>query len=270
LEAFGAIEKMATRYQLGQPVEYSLPIGSERIPLNPLLGRKVSLGYTGKISCIHCSRAIKKSFSQGYCYPCFTKLAQCDSCIVRPELCHYAKGTCREPEWGETHCMTPHTVYLANSSAIKVGITREDPPVRRWIDQGASQGLAIRHVANRLESGHVEVALKAFVADKTNWRKMLQGSPEPADLSAVRNQLLEQHREQGSGSELPGTPVDAEPVEITYPVLEYPTKVASHNLDKQARLEGQLMGIKGQYLIFDCAVINMRKYGGYHLELSAS
>jgi hypothetical protein len=34
-------------------------------------------------------------------------------------------------------------------------------------------------------------------------------------------------------------------------------------------IEGTLMGIKGQYLIFDTGVINIRKYAGYHLALSS-
>jgi hypothetical protein len=252
------------------PVSYSLPLDDALLPMNDLLGKPFRMRFEGKIACIHCTRAIKKSFSQGYCYPCFTRLAQCDRCIVSPEFCHYAAGTCREPEWGETHCLIPHTVYLANSSATKVGITRGLDPRRRWIDQGATQGLAILQVDSRLESGLAEVALKEFVQDKTNWRKMLTGSAEPVDLAAERDRLLALHAEAHPDQPMPGKPaVDAEPSEIHYPVLEYPKKVSSHNLDKKPLLEGSLIGIKGQYLILDTAVINMRKYGGYCLDIEA-
>jgi len=262
---------MATTLMPGgeTPVHYSLPLGDETVPLNPLLGQRLGLRFEGEIACVNCGRATRKSFSQGYCYPCFRRLACCDSCMVKPELCHYAKGTCREPAWGEAHCLNPHTIYLANSSAVKVGITRGIDPRSRWIDQGAVQGLAIRVVGSRLASGVVEVALKQYIADKTNWRAMLRGAPEPVDLAAERDRLLALHVESGA-EVLPGEAAEAaDPLEIHYPVLEYPKVVKSHDLHKHARLEGTLMGIKGQYLLLDSAVINMRKYSGYllHLEL---
>ncbi len=264
----GHVQKMKTEFNAGEPVRYALPLGEVDTPLNARIGKTFRLTFIGAITCVHCDRKIKKTFSQGYCYPCFTKLAQCDQCIVKPELCHFAAGSCREPEWGETHCIIPHTVYLANSSALKVGITRGVEPVYRWIDQGATQGLAIRRAASRLESGHVEVALKEFVADRTNWRAMLKGAAEPLDLARERDTLLAQHAEKSAGGPLAGDVIDdAEAVTIDYPVTEYPTKIVSHNFDKKEVLEGTLMGIKGQYLILDTAVVNVRKYGGYHLAL---
>ena len=104
----GALSKMGTR--LEQPVQYSLRLGEQDLDLNALLGQGVRLEYLGAIHCSHCGRKTKKSFSQGYCYPCFSKLAQCDTCIMSPERCHYAAGTCREPAWGEQFCMTEHVV----------------------------------------------------------------------------------------------------------------------------------------------------------------
>jgi hypothetical protein len=50
---------------------------------------------------------------------------------------------------------------------------------------------------------------------------------------------------------------------FNFPVQEYPTKVVSFNLDKNPVAQGTLMGIKGQYLILDSGVINLRKYGSY-------
>ncbi|MBW2726563.1 MAG: DUF2797 domain-containing protein [Deltaproteobacteria bacterium] len=267
----GQVRKMKTEFEAGQPVRYALPLGEHDAPLNPRIGKTFKLEFKAAISCIACDRSIKKTFSQGHCYPCFTKLASCDRCIVKPELCHYAQGTCREPKWGETHCLIPHTVYLANSSGLKIGITRGVEPIYRWIDQGATQGLAIRRVATRLDSGHVEVALKQFVADKTNWRKMLQGSASPLDLAAERDAILSTYAAEDPANPLLGEPIEeAQMIEIEYPVAEYPTKVVSHNFDKKDVLEGTLLGIKGQYLILDTAVVNIRKYGGYHLALGDS
>ena len=259
----GCIEKMTTT--LTDTVQYALPVGEESFPMNPLIGQVVRLEFLGKIHCVHCGRKTNKSFSQGHCFPCMRSLARCDMCIVKPETCHYDQGTCREPEWGEEYCMQPHTVYLANSSGIKVGITRQPQQRTRWMDQGATQALPILTVQQRLDAGLVEVAMKGFVSDKTDWRKMLRGEAELRDMIQVRDELFEKVGEKLLGEKLP----DAEVLHIRYPVLEYPGKVRSHNLDKEPSLEGTLMGIKGQYLIFDTAVINMRKYTGYMLRVNA-
>ncbi len=256
------------RTTFASPVQYKLPVGEEEIPMNEKLGKTLRLEFFSEISCVACGRGIKKSYSQGYCYPCFRDLPETDGCIIRPETCHFAAGTCRDAAWGEAHCLQPHTVYLANSSALKVGITRGLEPVSRWIDQGATQGLAIRIAKDRLESGRVEVALKEFVADRTNWRAMLKGDPEPVDLAARRDELLAKFAERYPDNPLAGKAIpEASSLKIEYPVSEYPEKIRSHNLDKEAVLEGTLMGIKGQYLLLDTAVINMRKYGGYHLQI---
>ena len=272
LLASGAVRKMKT--SLLDPVQYTLLLGEHEVPVNQYLGQQLQLDFMGVINCIHCNRKTNKSFSQGYCYPCFRRLAQCDSCIVSPEKCHYAAGTCREPEWGEQHCMTDHFVYLANTSGLKVGITRGSQVPTRWMDQGATQAQPIFRVDTRLHSGLVESLFKNHIADKTNWQAMLKGPAEPRDLEQARERLMtecagdidklrQQHGLQ-SVTILAGEPE----TRINYPVLEYPTKVKSFNLDKTPSVGGTLMGIKGQYLIFDTGVINMRKYGGYQLSLT--
>lgn len=256
------------------PVSYQLPLDDQFLPLNDCLGQEIRLQYTGVVHCVHCGRRSNKSFNQGYCYPCFTKLAQCDTCIMSPEKCHYDKGTCREPEWGEQHCMVDHIVYLANSSGIKVGITRESQLPTRWIDQGAVQALPIFRVKTRQQSGLVEDILRQYVADKTNWRTMLKGDIAPVDLPMMRDALYDQcdqqlgEMEQRFGIQALQRLENATPVDIEYPVLEYPTKVVSHNMDKNPLVEGRLMGIKGQYLLLDSGVINIRKYTAYHVEVS--
>ena len=165
----GHLRKMHT--ELAEPVQYLLPVDDERLPVNALLGKKITLEYQGEIHCIACGRKTNKSFQQGYCYPCFQSLPECDSCIIKPELCHYNEGTCRDATWGERHCLQDHYVYLANSSAIKVGITRQENLPSRWLDQGASQALAIYRVKDRLTSGRVEMIFKQHVSDKTAWQQ---------------------------------------------------------------------------------------------------
>lgn len=267
----GNIQKMTTR--LEEVVQYQLPIGDSEIAMNPLIGQSLKLRYDGSINCIACGRKTRKSFNQGFCYPCFQSLAQCDSCIVKPELCHYAEGTCREPAWGEAHCLQDHYVYLANSSGIKVGITRGTQIPTRWMDQGAVQALPVFRVKDRLSSGLVEVIMKSHVADKTSWQRMLKGNPEAVDLAARRDELFSicraelEELAQSRGDDTFVQLENEDVIDIRYPVNVYPEKVKSFNFDKTAEISGQLNGIKGQYLIFDTGVLNIRKFGGYHIEL---
>lgn len=269
----GALNKMSAR--LESPVQYAFRLGETEVPVNPLIGRTVRLEYLGEIFCSHCGRKTKKSFAQGYCYPCFTKLAQCDSCIMSPEKCHFEEGSCREPEWGERFCMTDHVVYLANSSGVKVGITRATQVPTRWIDQGARQALPIMRVATRQQSGFVEDLLRSQVADRTNWRALLKGEAEPLDLVAIREQIFDACAEgivalqQRFGLQAIQPVIDLEPIEIRYPVEAYLAKITSFDLDKTPVVEGTLQGIKGQYLIFDTGVINVRKFTAYQLAISA-
>jgi len=268
----GALDKMQVK--LEQPVEYRLPLGDQVVELNPLLGQPIRLRHTGNIFCVHCGKATKKSFSQGYCYPCFIKLAQCDMCIMKPETCHYAAGTCREPAWGEQFCMQPHIVYLANSSGIKVGITRQSQIPTRWIDQGAVQALPIFRVPSRFVSGLIEVILGKHISDKTSWQQMLKNQVSPIDLPAERERLRElcgaglDEISARFGNKAIEFLSDQQSVDIRYPVDHYPVKVVSFNLDKNPEVSGVLHGIKGQYLMLDTGVINIRKFTGYEVEFS--
>ncbi|CRI56105.1 DUF2797 domain-containing protein [Pseudomonas sp. CCOS 191] len=270
--ARGSLSKMAVR--LDAPVvQYSFRLDDTEVPVNPLIGQSIRLEYLGAIHCSHCGKRTKTSFSQGYCYPCMTKLAQCDVCIMAPERCHYDAGTCREPSWGEQFCMTDHVVYLANSSGIKVGITRATQLPTRWLDQGASQALPIMRVATRQQSGLVEDVLRSQVPDRTNWRALLKGDAEVLDLPAIREQIFDacadgiRALQERFGLQAIQPLPDAEVVQMRYPVEAYPKKIVSFNLDKDPVVEGTLLGIKGQYLIFDTGVINIRKYTAYQLAV---
>ena len=270
----GSLRKMQT--ELTETVRYTVFPDQGGLCLNDWLGQSISLSFTGTIQCVACDRMTKKSFNQGYCFPCFRKLAACDRCIVSPEKCHLAEGTCREPDWAETHCQVPHIVYLANTSNVKVGITRGTQLPTRWIDQGATQAKPIAQVQTRHQSGLLEVLAAREVGDRTAWQTMLKGNGAPQDLEQIRRQLMVscergiadlQLQYGESAFELLE---DAPETRIEYPVLSWPEKIKAHNFDKQAVVEGTLMGIKGQYLMLDTGVLNIRKFGGYEVEIKVA
>ncbi|MUK45770.1 DUF2797 domain-containing protein [Aliivibrio fischeri] len=273
IQITGTLAKMRSSLSEGT-VQYRLPVGDEEINLNPLIGKTLTLTHTGNIFCCSCGKKTKKSYSQGHCFVCMKKLASCDMCIMKPETCHFAEGTCREPQWGEENCFVDHYVYLSNTSSMKVGITRHTQIPTRWIDQGATQGLPIAKVKNRLISGLVEIELAKLIADKTNWRTLLKGNGDPLPLKEAALELLPQveaaiakiQAEHGEDSvEL----LDEHILDIAFPVNEFPTKIVSHNFDKNPEVTGVLNGIKGQYLLFDTGVINIRKFGSYEVTVTA-
>ncbi|TDM51299.1 DUF2797 domain-containing protein [Aliivibrio fischeri] len=273
IQITGTLAKMRSSLFEGT-VQYRLPVGDEEISLNPLIGKTLTLTHTGNIFCCSCGKKTKKNYSQGHCFVCMKKLASCDMCIMKPETCHFAEGTCREPQWGEENCFVDHYVYLSNTSSMKVGITRHTQIPTRWIDQGATQGLPIAKVKNRLISGLVEIELAKLIADKTNWRTLLKGNGDPLPLKEAALELLPQvetaiakiQAEHGDDSvEL----LDEHILDIAFPVNEFPTKIVSHNFDKNPEVTGVLNGIKGQYLLFDTGVINIRKFGSYEVTVTA-
>ena len=268
----GNLHKMSS--VLETPVSYSLElVKKQETKMNSLIGKKISIEFSGQINCVHCQRETKKSFSGGYCYPCSRKLAETDMCILKPETCHFAKGTCRDETWAQSHCMQPHFVYLANSSGLKVGITRQSQVPTRWIDQGAIGAIPIFKVKTRYHSGVVETLMKKYMPDKTNWRKMLTNDVSEIDLEFTRNDLadsledeIEDLKDQ-QGIEMIEF-VEDPPTFIEYPVNIYPEKIKSLSLDKMPSISGVLNGIKGQYLILDVGVFNVRKHSGYKVRLS--
>ncbi len=264
----GRLEKM--RALLEVPIRYELVLNEQRILLNDFIGQSLTLQHTGKIYCLHCNMPMSKSFNQGYCYSCFSRLPQCDMCMMKPETCHYAHGTCRDKQFAAAVCFQPHIVYLSNTSGLKVGITRLTQLPTRWIDQGAVQALPIFKVASRHLSGLIETLLARYVADKTQWQRMLKHQIEPLDLIAQREHLFELcATELKALTDFYGNEIEVlnneKTVELNYPIQTAPLKVSALNFDKTPHISGILHGIKGQYLIFEKGVLNVRKFGGYEI-----
>lgn len=247
---------------LEDQVQYTLKGEAENIDMNQLLGQKIKMTYMQKQQCASCGKE-KKLFAQGFCYDCFMNAPEAAPCIINPELCEGHLGKGRDVEWEKAHHVQPHVVYLAVASALKVGVTRETQVPTRWIDQGASFAIKLAEVPYRKLAGDIEVALKGTFTDKTNWRAMLKNEIGDFDLEEEKWQCEELLPNDLSDymSE------DDDIIEINYPVLEFPEKVKSIGFDKQLIIEGQLLGIKGQYLLLDDnRVINIRKHTGYYVD----
>lgn len=276
---FGLLDKMRTRLNQDSTVEYEFTVfengnaeKEQHLALNGLVGKEIKLHFTGNIFCQNCFKKTKKSYGGGFCYPCTMKLAACDMCILKPEQCHYHLGTCREPSWGEKHCMVEHIVYLANSSGLKVGITRKSQVPIRFMDQGAVEALPIFSVKSRYHSGLIEKMLATELKDKTDWRKMLKGEVAEIDLVEKRDEVVEVfERELEKLEEVHGVDFEylenAELIEIKYPVEKYPEKITSLSFDKTPTIEGKIIGIKGQYLMLESGVINLRNHTSYEIEV---
>jgi len=260
----GNILKMRTSLVDGE-ANYWLRIGNNEILISTLLNKEILLEYTGNIHCVKCGKKTNKSFSQGFCYPCFISAPETEECVLRPEMCRAHEGVARDLAYAEEHCLKDQYVYLALSSNIKVGVTRHTQIPTRWIDQGATFALPIAKTPNRYLAGIIEVALKPLFGDKTNWRKMLAN-----EIDSTTNLYIERDRAINSLPEelRQYALLNEEIVEINYPNLYFPEKVKTINFDKINAFKGKLTAVKGQYLIFDNIVVNVRKYGGYEFIVS--
>ncbi|MCB9184954.1 MAG: DUF2797 domain-containing protein [Flavobacteriales bacterium] len=258
------LSKMRSAIGPDGTVRYALPFAPET-DLSAWVGQRLALRATGVLSCVCCGRRVKKLFQQGFCYPCLTTAPEASECIVRPELCRAHLGEGRDPAWETANHNTEHVVYLSHTGNVKVGVTRAAQVPTRWIDQGAVGALIIARVPYRQLAGLIEVDLKRILADKTNWRAMLKEVlHDPGALRAARAQVIGALNDALREHLL----VEEEPIAIRYPMLAYPPKVTSVSFEKQPEVGGTLVGIKGQYLIWeDGRVLNVRNQSGVHVEL---
>ena len=258
----GVLTKMKT--ELCSTVQYYLIFEQDFLNMNQVLGKKLAINFL-RYNCLHCKKQ-KKIYRNGACYQCLTSMPGLGDWVMRPELSKAHLGEeDRDLEFEKEMQLTPHVVYLANSSNVKVGVTRKSQIPIRWIDQGAHEAIEVVEVPNRYLAGITEVALKEHISDKTNWRQMLTNNLQDLDLSEIKEQLKQYLPEETKDYYL----ANAEELEISFPVLEYPAKIKSLTLKKNSYYEGVLKGIKGQYLIFeDGMAFNVRNHEGYEVALS--
>lgn len=256
-----------TNYEvMNYEVLYELSSHNQSVDLSDAVGKSIRIVFAGHRSCVHCGRSVRKLYQNGYCFPCVTTLAECDLCIVKPHECHYHLGTCRDPKFGDAQCMIPHYVYLADSSGVKVGLTRKGRQLTRWVDQGATSALLLAEVPVRKLAGELEMEVAKRLPDKTDWRKMLTDTgADDVDLQTIRDQVVEglnmDYRRYILKQSTQVNRFHYTRSEAWTPILK------SISLDKQPILEAVVRGVKGQYLLLDNGVFNVRKHAGYHVEV---
>ena len=259
----GVLRKMKSQAQI--PVKYILEAEDSSIVVNDLLDKQITFEHTGDKYCVRCGAKVNKLYGEGFCYKCFITAPEAEICNIHPEKCKAHLGISRDMEWSKQNCLIDHYVYLAITDHLKVGVTRHTQVPNRWIDQGALKAIKLAKTPYRQLAGLIEVDLKQYFSDKTNWKKMLLIKDLP-DID-----LVEQKRRAASllkpefrqYLELDNTVYSFE-----YPVLYLPEKISAVNLDKLPKFTAKLIGIKGQYLIFDTGqVINIRKFSGYSVKI---
>lgn len=258
----GVLTKMETEFV--SPIQYYLVFENDFLNMNQLLDKNISIQFV-KYQCLNCGLD-KPIYRQGFCKSCFFDIPQAADWIMRPELstAHLDKED-RDLAYEKKVQLQPHIVYLANSSNVKVGVTRKSQVPTRWIDQGAHEAIEIVEVPNRYLAGITEVALKDFVGDKTNWRTMLKNDLVDEDLVAWRERLKQYIPAEAKAYFIESN----SETNIEFPVHKYPEKPKSLNLIKEQQYTGKLMGIKGQYLIFeDDTVFNIRGNEGLVVAIS--
>lgn len=260
----GVLKKMQT--EIGSPIQYYMLFESDFLNVNQVLNRTLKIEFI-KHQCLNCGND-RPIYRQGFCRTCFFEIPSAGDWIMRPELSKaHLDQEDRDLAYEKKVQLQPHIVYLANSSNVKVGVTRKGQIPTRWIDQGAHEAIEIVEVPNRYLAGITEVALKDHVGDKTNWRTMLTNNVVDENLQEWRDKLKQYIPEEA----IPYFLESNSETEMQFPVLQYPTKVKSLNLTKTPNFEGKLKGIKGQYLIFeDNTVFNVRGSEGYYVGLTIS
>lgn len=267
----GNLRKIETQVH-NNDIQYNLRLydilepQKDSIDLNALVGKPIKLSYDGVINCVVTGKKIKKAYGEGMSWDAFESSPMADQSIVKPELSTAHLGIeRRDIEWEIEHHVVPHYVYLSFTSNFKVGVTRYTQIPTRWVDQGAIAAIIIAKTPYRQAAGLIEVSLKDFIADKTNWRKMLQDQQvNKTDMLAKRDELIKHFPEALKTYALKEEPIQY----LQYPVTTYPEKISSIKFDKVPVVNKILKGIKGQYLIFDDnTVMNLRSQSGYEIEI---
>lgn len=236
-----------------------------KVDFNDFVGKKLIISDTGTKKCRICGKETDQIFNKGTCASCFRTSPRSDICMIKPELCHFAAGTCRDEDFAKQWCFNNQLIYFSLTSGPKVGYLSLENYPQRWIDQGATRAIVVAKANSRLEAGEIETYLAQFMNDKTNWSAMLKGKIlEDCDLLALKNKWAKRIEDRWPER----VTDDQKIVELNFPVQKYPEKISSAEFDKNGEFSGVLMGIRGQYLIFKDKVFSIKKHEGYIVDIT--
>jgi Protein of unknown function (DUF2797) len=244
------------------------------------IGSTYTIQWTGNKYCTACLKKVAKLF-QGFCWTCCQTKAIADLCMVSPHKCHYALGTCREPQWAQTHCFQPHYIYLAFTNDFKIGITRQSRLQTRWLEQGALCAMPLALLNTRQEVGLTEHALHAFFKGSSHWLKMLNQTVQPSqDTIQKTYELVQKHWDALSVSTEKKSiilPVLNKNLDImqsawtaSYPVQhDKPVAWKSIDLEKTPTIEFTVHGMKANYVLTTAnQCFNFNKFAGFQVHIS--
>ena len=260
----GVLKKMTSIHD--DPVRYILDFDNDLLFLNQVIGKKIKFHKTG-YCCLSCFENLQ-IFANGFCKKCFFESPLSGEWVMKPELSKaHLEIEDRDISYEKKVQLQNHIVYLSKTSGIKVGVTRSNNMTTRWIDQGAIEAVVLIEVPNRYLAGIAEVKLKDKFSDKTNWRKMLTSNIDEADIKNEKMIAID-----SLGSEFQDYfKNDSKVLKFNYQIDKLIDSVKSISLKKSDDIEGKLIGIKGQYLIFDdSSVFNVRSNEGYVVDISIS
>ena len=260
----GVLKKMVSIHD--NPVRYIMDFDDDLVFLNQIIGKKIKIHKTG-YCCLSCYENLQ-IFANGFCKKCFFESPMAGDWVMKPELSKaHLEIEDRDISYEKKVQLQNHIVYLSKTSGIKVGVTRSNSMTTRWIDQGAIEAVVLIEVPNRYLAGLAEVKLKEKFSDKTNWRRMLTSNIEEEDIINNKKIALD-----SLGSEFEEFfKTDSEVLKFNYQIDKSIDSVKSISLKKSDDIEGILIGVKGQYLIFDdSSVFNVRSNEGYLVDISIS
>ena len=252
----GVFKKMISIHD--DPVRYILDFEDDLLFLNQSIGKNFKIYKTG-YCCLSCNDNIE-IFANGFCKKCFFESPMSGDWVMKPELSKAHLGVeDRNIDYEKKIQLQSHIVYLSKTSGIKVGVTRSNNMTSRWIDQGAVEAIQLIEVPNRYLAGVAEVKLKDKFSDKTNWRKMLTSNIDESDIISDKKIAFE-----ALGSDFEKYfKINSQLIKFNYQIQQPVESVKSVSLKKSNDVEGKLIGVKGQYLIFeDSTVFNVRSNEG--------
>ncbi|MCH4895480.1 DUF2797 domain-containing protein [Marinilabiliaceae bacterium JC040] len=261
----GILNKMRA-VETDSSINYSLDLGGEIVSPNDWIGKNITIDFLDEIYCCKCHKKVKQVYMSGYCYSCYKNSPETDENIFKPELDMAHLGISRDMNWAKEVSLKKHFVYLANTGEVKVGVTREANIPSRWINQGADSAIIIAEAPNRHIAGCIEVYLKKFFSDKTKWKKMLSSSNEDINLEEQRNIAFSKIHPV-----LKNFLTDEFKTKyLNFPVSIYPEHILqTQKLKKNKSIKGKLIGIKGQYFIFESGdVMNISSHAGFLVNIS--